>query len=268
MPGSARSLQNSFFGGLRVASTTYFPAHSKNGVNVSQRCTINAFMNIASRANNGEGRNDVIQLTAWGKLGDVCAKSMSPGKEFHCGAKLKTYEARVFHNDQPITAPDGTLIMVRKVGFSITELIFGEESAKHIANEIQSGIRPADWNMAGSPGYGAWRETLKRRNTLVFDATLPVFGYAKVILPQGPGIGAYAVQPVGMTAAAPAAAVEAAVVNAALNPAAVNASLFQPAAAVVAPVAPVAAPGAALFAPVAPVAPVAPQAGFAGPVGV
>jgi len=126
--------------------------------------------------------------------------------------------------------------------------------------------------MAGSPGYGAWREKLKLRNTLVFDATLPVFGYAKVILPQGPGIGAYAVQPVGMTAAAPAAAVEAAVVNAALNPAAVNASLFQPAAAVVAPVAapiaPAPAPGAALFAPVAPVAPVAPQAGFAGPVGV
>jgi len=266
MAGSARGLQNSFFSGLRVASTTYFPAHSKNGVNVSQRCTINAFLNIASRANNGEGRNDVIQLTAWGKLGDVCAKSMSPGKEFHCGAKLKTYEARVFHNDQPITAPDGTLIMVRKVGFSITELTFGEESAKHIANEIQAGIRPMGWNQAGTKDFVDWRDKLKQRNALIFDPTLPVFGYAKVILPQGPGIGAYAVQPVGMTAAAPAAAVEAAVINAALNPAAVNASLFQPAPAVVAPVAapiaPAPAPGAALF------APVAPNPGFAAPAGV
>lgn len=231
MAGSARSLQSSNFSGLRVASSIYYPAHSKNGVNVSQRCTINAFMNIASKANDGEGRNDVIQLTAWGKLGDVCAKSMSPGKEFHCGAKLKTYDSRVFFNDQPMTYPDGTLITVRKVGFSITELTFGEESAKHIANEIQAGIRPPDWNMAGAAGYAAWRETLKKRNTLVFDPTQPMFGYAKVILPQGPGIGAYTPQAAtpGFAGSAPiAGAVEAAVVAAAGNPAVPGAALFTP----------------------------------------
>ena len=258
MAGSARSLQNSTFSGLRVASSNYYPAHSKNGVNISQRCTINAFMNIASRANNGEGRNDVVQLTAWGKLADVCAKSMSPGKEFHCSAKLKTFMARVFHNDAPVVAPDGTVITTRKIGFSITELTFGEESAKHIANEIQSGIRPPDWNQAGSPGYTTWREKLKLRNALAFDPTQPVFGYAKVFLPQGPGIGAYTPQ---ATAAAPAftpatGAVEAAVVNAAQNPAAVNNALFQNVAAPVTAAAPVFTP-----------APVA-QPGFAAPVGV
>jgi len=264
--GSARSIQSSSFGGLRVASNNYFPAHSKNGKNVSQRCTINAFMNIADRSNDGQGRNDVIQLTAWGKLGDTCAKSMSPGKEFNCNAKLKTYEARVFHNDQPITAPDGTLIMVRKVGFSITELTFGDESAKHIANEIQAGIRPPDWNMVGSAGYVAWRELLKRRNALVFDPTQPVFGYAKVILPQGPGIGAYTPQPVGMTTTP--GAVEAAVMTAAAgNPAAVNAALFQPVSAPAVAPAPVAAPATVMFAPPAAVAP-APAAGFAAPTGV
>ena len=150
--------------------------------------------------------------------------------------------------------------MVRKVGFSITELTFGDESAKHIANEIQSGIRPADWNMAGAAGYGAWREKLKLRNTLVFDPTLPVFGYAKVILPQGPGIGAYNIQPVGLTAPV-AAAVDNAVVAAAGSPTAVGAALFAPAAAPV-----VAAPAAAaLFTPTA--APVA-APGFAAPAGV
>lgn len=261
MAGSARSMQTSSFSGLRVASCNYFPAHSKNGVNISQRCTINAFMNIASRANNGEGQSTVVPLTAWGKLADVCAKSMSPGKEFHCNAKLKGYEARVFHNQQPVVMPDGTTLTVNKLGFSITELTFGEESAKHIANEIQSGIRPADWNMAGSAGYGAWREKLKLRNTLAFDPALPVFGYAKVILPQGPGIGAYTPQ-AAPVAAAPMfvpqpGAVEAAVTAAAGNPTVVGAALFQP-------VAPVAAPVAA-FAPVA--TPVA-QPGFAAPVGV
>jgi len=245
--GSARSLQACSFSGLRVASSNYFPAHSKNGVNISQRCTINAFMNIASKANNGEGRNDVINFTAWGKLADVCAKSMSPGKEFHCSAKLKTYDARVFYNQQPVTMPDGTILTTRKMGFSITELTFGDESAKHIANEIQSSIRPADWNMAGAAGYTAWRETLKKRNTLVFDPTLPVFGYAKVILPQGPGIGAYTPQAVG------AGAVADAVTAAAGNPAAVGAALFTPIPAAVAPV--------------APVAPVV-NTGFAAPAGV
>lgn len=251
--GSARSLQNSTFSGLRVASSNYFPAHSKNGVNVSQRCTINAFMNIASKANNGEGRNDVISLTAWGKLADVCAKSMSPGKEFHCSAKLKTFDARVWYNQQPVTMGDGTVLTTKKVGFSITELTFGDESAKHIANEIQSGIRPMGWNQAGTKDFVDWRDKLKQRNAMVFDPTQPVFGYAKVILPQGPGIGAYTPQAAGAAFVAPGtgAAVEAAVVNAANNPVAVSAALFTP----------VETPAAA---------PVvgAPTAGFATPAGV
>lgn len=225
-------MQNSDFFGLRVASCNYFPAHSKNGVNISARCTINAFMNIASRANNGEGQSTVIPLTAWGKLADVCAKSMSPGKEFHCSAEVRGYEARVFHNQQPVVMPDGTALTTNKLGFSITKILFGEESAKHIANEIQSGIRPADWNVAGSQGSVVWKETLKKRNLLTFDPNLPTYGYAKVILPQGPGIGAYTPQAVTSTFATPttpaAGAVEAAVINAANNPGAVGAALFTP----------------------------------------
>lgn len=261
MAGSARSMQNSDFFGLRVASCNYFPAHSKNGVNISARCTINAFMNIASRANNGEGQSTVIPLTAWGKLADVCAKSMSPGKEFHCAADLKGYEARVFHNQQPVVLADGTTLTTNKLGFSITKLLFGEESAKHIANEIQSGIRPPDWNQAGSAGSNAWRETLLKRNALAFDPTQPVFGYAKVILPQGPGIGAYTPQaaPAAAFVASPAGAVEAAVVAAAGNPAAVGATLFQP-------IAPANTVQPGFVQPGAAVDPV--QAGFVSPAGV
>jgi len=262
MAGSARSMQTSDFFGLRVASCNYFPAHSKNGVNISARCTINAFLNIASRANNGEGQSTVVPLTAWGKLADVCAKSMSPGKEFHCSAELKGYEARVFHNQQPVVMPDGTTLTTNKLGFSITKLLFGEESAKHIANEIQSGVRPADYNLAGSAGFNAWRETLKKRNLLTFDPTQPVFGYAKVILPQGPGIGAYTAQTtpaVGTAFVAPqATAVEAAVVNAAMNPAAVSTALFAPAETTSPVQTPAFIPGAA---------PVV-NTGFAAPTGV
>lgn len=245
MPGSARSLQISQFIGLRVASTTYYPAHSKNGVNISQRLVINAFMNIASRANNGEGRNEVITLTAWGKLADSCAISMSPGKEFHCFAELHTYDGRVFVNNQPLVDNNGQPITTRKTSFTIVRLLFGMESAKTIAQEIQMGIRPVDYDKEGTQGYAYWRQVLQARKALQFDATKPTFGYAKVAKIQGPGIGAFVQgQPTQM-----ATAVESAVTNAAANPGAVK-SLFATAPA----------------APAAPAVPVNP--GFAAPAGV
>jgi len=236
MPGSARSLQISEFIGLRVASTTYYPSHSKNGVNISQRLVINAFMNIASRANNGEGRNEVITLTAWGKLADSCAISMSPGKEFHCFAELHTYQGRVFVNDQPLMGNDGQPITTRKTSFTIVRLLFGMESAKTIATEIQQGIRRPNWDKEGTPDYEHWRQVLNMRKGLQYQAGSPMFGYAKVQQVQGPGIGAY--NPALNTTTA--GQVENAVVAAAGNPSTVQ-NTFAPTAPV-APVAPAAAP--------------------------
>ena len=232
MSGSARSIQMSFFSGLRVASTQYHPAHNKNNVNISQRLVINAFMNIPSRANNGEGRNDVVSFTAWGKLADVCAKSMSPGKEFNCLGELHVYPKRVFDNDQMLIRADGTPITTKGMSFTIVRLTFGEESNKQIADEIQKQYRPIDWNTTNSPGYAAWREKLRARSALQYDPSQPVFGFAKVIPATGPGISAYnpALEPAPAQAAAAVApltpAVETAVVNAAGNPNAVNTNLF------------------------------------------
>jgi len=221
MSGSARSLEVHMFAGLRVASTTYYPAHSKNGKNISQRLVINAFKNIASSANDGEGRNEVIQLTAWGKLADICARSMSPGKEFNASCDLHVYDGRVFHNGNPVQMSDGTVLTTKKQSFTIVRLTFGEESNKLIAHEIQAGIRPAGWNQIGSADHAAWVNTLKARQAVQFDPNLPTFGYAKVIIPQGPGIGAYNPQLNAAPAGNLAGAVENAVVNAAANPGAV-----------------------------------------------
>lgn len=236
MSGSARSLQISSFSGLRVASCNYHPAHNKNGINISQRLVINAFMNIASRANDGAGRNDVISLTTWGKLADVCAKSMSPGKEFNCHGELHVYNGRVFDNDLMLTRADGTPILSKKMSFTITRLTFGEESNKHIADEIQKGFRPVDWNQMGSAGNTAWRERLRARGAVQFDPSQPVFGFAKVFPATGPGISAYnpaleQTRPVAAVATgAPVVplttAVETTVVDAAGKPGAVAQSLF------------------------------------------
>lgn len=233
MSGSARSLEVHMFAGLRVASTTYYPAHSKNGKNVSARLVINAFKNIASSANDGEGRNEVIQLTAWGKLADICAKSMSPGKEFNSTCDLHVYDGRVFHNSQPVQMADGTVLTTKKQSYTIVRLTFGEESNKLIAHEMQAMLngkpmRPAGWNQVGSADHAEWVLTLKARQAVQFDSNLPTFGYARVIIPAGQGIAAYNPQ-LDNRQAPLAGAVENAVVNAAANPAVVNNAFATPA---------------------------------------
>ena len=198
MSGSARSLEISVFSGLRVASTSYTPAHSKNGKNISAKLVVNAFMNIASKANDGEGRNEAVPFTIWGKLADICAKSMSPGKEFNCHAQLHVYMGRVFmpstiagQPGQQINGPDGQPVLTKKFSYTVDRMTFGEESNKHILNEIQAQVRPADWNVAGAAGNLQWKEILKSRQAIQFDPSLPTFGYARVYQPTGAGIGAY-----------------------------------------------------------------------------
>ena len=197
MSGSARSLQMSFFTGLRVASTIFTPEYSKNGKNVSAKLVCNSFMNIASSANEGEGRNEAVPFTIWGKLAHICAKSMSPGKEWNCFAQLHVYNGRVFMpgvNGQPgtpILDAQGQPLTTKKFSFTVSMLTFGEESDKHIANEIQAGVRPAGWNIKGSQEAAAWKAQLQARQALQFDPKLATYGYAMVRMPQGENIGAY-----------------------------------------------------------------------------
>lgn len=202
MPGSARSLQISMFAGLRVASTTFTPEYSKNGKNISAKLVCNSFMNIASRANDGAGRNEAIPFTIWGKLAHVCAKSMSEGKEWNCISQLHVYDGRVFMpgvNGQPgtpILDHQGQPITTKKFSFTVSMLTFGEESWKHIQNEMQTMIngaplRPAQWNVPGTQDYANWRAILEARMAIQFDPNLPTYGYARIRMPEGPGIGAY-----------------------------------------------------------------------------
>ncbi len=206
MSGSARSLSMSMFSGIRVASTNFTPEYSKNGKNVSAKLTINAFMNVASKANGGDGRNEAVPFTVWGKLAHICAKSMSPGKEFNCTANLHVYDGRVFmpgapgQPGTPVMKADGTPLTTKKFSFTVGLLTFGEESNKHINNEIQAGanVRPAGWNVAGSQDNLVWKEILKARQAIQFNPQAPTYGYARVYMPQGAGIAAYVQnQPVG-----------------------------------------------------------------------
>ncbi len=248
MSGSARSLQSASFGGLRVASTYYTPAYSKNGENVSAKLEINAFINQVRKT------DQIIKLTAWGKLADSCAKSMSNGKEFSAfNCELNVYDKRIFMPNpiigQPGTAilkSDGSPLTMKAQSYTIGKLGYGMESEKHIAREIQAGIRPIGWNVMGSVEAAQWKEILISRKAIQFDPNSPTgtFGYATIRMPQGVGIGAYI--PNQTQTAAPLAA-----------------PLAQPVLATVA-VAPVA--GAPVV--VAEVAPIVAPGGFVVPAGV
>ena len=195
MSGSARSLQSCSFGGLRVASTYYTPAYSKNGDNINAKLEINAFINQPKKT------DQIIKLTAWGKLADSCAKSMSKGKEFAAfNCELNVYDKRVFmpslvigQPGAPVLKTDGSPLTIKSQSYTIGRLGYGMESEKHIAREIQENVRPPGWNVMGSVEAAQWKEILNARKAIMFDPNSPTgtFGYATIRMPQGAGIGAY-----------------------------------------------------------------------------
>lgn len=223
MSGSARSLSIAMFAGLRVASTSFTPEYSKDGRNVSAKLVINAFENTASKATNGVvKKRESIQFTVWDKLAHICAKSMSPGKEWNCTAYPNVYLGRVFQPGAPgqpgtpVLMADGSPLMTKKFSFTIQQLTFGEESNKHIANEMQAMInnrpvRPLDWNVLGSAGAAEWKQTLLARQAVQFNPALPTYGYARIRMPQGTGISAYIPNAPAQAAAGPAVDTAAAV---------------------------------------------------------
>ena len=48
-----------------------------------------------------------------------------------------------------------------------------------------------NWDREGTPDYEHWRQQLNMRKGLQYDPTKPMYGYAKVVQVQGPGITAY-----------------------------------------------------------------------------
>lgn len=177
MAGSSMGKATVSFVGLRVGKngTTYIPGYNKSGQEINACCRISAFVNGKNN------RADVFTLTAWGKLADIMAKSLSPGKEFHCDARPESYDGRVFDGQGGVVLkPDGTPYMTRKVSFRITGgLIFGAESNKQISDEIAAGKRPQDWNVEGSQGQALWKSVLVAKTALAYNGG-DKYGYATV----------------------------------------------------------------------------------------
>lgn len=193
------------FMGARVAGIagtpplTYVQAHVKNGKNVNQRCIIPIYINSNKGTNRDgtPGRSDRFRLVAWGKLADICARSLSKGKALDCVYSPHSYEGRIYDAQGNMRVDNvGQPITVERVGFTIEKIVFGEDSQKEIDLEVQEGRRPVSWNVPNHPDNALWSKMLQDRQNLQFTGG-SVFGFARVIIPSGPGITLTTGQPIG-----------------------------------------------------------------------
>jgi hypothetical protein len=182
----SKTLQFSVFTNLRIASSFYTPAHSKNGVNVSQRLLVNAYLN-ENRRGAADDKSNVISLTAWSKAADILALCLTPGKEFTAFCDLNVYEAPVYHNDQPVQMPDGTKLMRKAYSYTIRRFDLGNDAFKHIMDEIQRGVRGQYWWVKGHQDAVNFKAELDRRMALVGtfnpQTNAQNFGFARVKMP-------------------------------------------------------------------------------------
>jgi hypothetical protein len=198
------------FMGARVAgiagtpSLTYVQAHVKSGKNINARCIIPVYINSNKGTNRDgtPGRSDRFRLVAWGKLADICARSLSKGKALDCVCSPHSYEGRIYDAQGNMRVDNvGQPITVERVGFTIEKIVFGEDSQKEIDLEIQEGRRPVSWNVPNHPDSALWSKMLQDRQNLQFTGGT-VFGFARVIVPSGPGITLITNQPIGTPQAA------------------------------------------------------------------
>jgi len=192
------------FGGI------YYPAHTKNGKNVSARWEGNIALNGKPYTNAAgervEGKTTYMRLIVWngknsaaGKgLADVFAKSVSIGKEISCNVRIESFDKRLFINGQPMLKQDGSVVTYMAHNFVFEDkLVFGADSAKVVAAETARwngqptfDSRPPLWNVPGSGDQQAWSTLVApARKAAVWDGQSDRYGYARVIVPEGAVIG-------------------------------------------------------------------------------
>lgn len=192
---SSRSIISAMLIGGRVAGSlkpedgglhlTLYPGYiDAQGKKVSSRLVFKAYVNTLS------GKASLLRMTQWGRPAYSAAKGLSVGKEFGGRLDIEAYKGRIFvqgPNNQmvPMTDQAGNAILTDKVGFVIREMVYGAEGAKAIQTEIQSGVRPPQWNNSAHPDWKLWEQRLQERKNLKFNAQqhAQAFGYARVVMP-------------------------------------------------------------------------------------
>lgn len=186
---------------------------STNGV--SARFESFVMLNHGSRTDNQgqkvERESDTIKIVAWngreaapGKgFADICAKTLSTGKELSFFARIHSYKGRLYNSvGGLITNPDGTPLLITKTAFTLEagSLRLGDDSQKLIDAEIHAwierglspqtyrgeliwGVRPPQWNVRGTADADMWAHLSKLRMTAQAIPPATTYGYARIIVP-------------------------------------------------------------------------------------
>ena len=176
---------------------TYIPAHYKNGKPIQAKCTVPVMQNTKPLGDQAEGRVDSFTVVGWGKLADSLAVSCSKGKALDLMTQAQSYNGNLYNADGTLRLGiDGQPIKIQKTSFNIKDIVYGDDAPKIVQDEIVRGIRPVGWDLDGSPAQAEWKARLKARRAQTWNGG-PRHGYARVVVPQGPGIQLAAAPPVG-----------------------------------------------------------------------
>jgi len=199
--GRAIGLKKTMFSGARIAGKhdpsapqhmIYVPAHMKNGQFISQRVSFSAYVNSNRGKKDATGKviGDLFNFTAWGKLADAIARSGSVGRALDLECTPTSYLKPITDAaGNPVMNRAGTQLQIPTVSFRIDNIVFAEEAAAVIANELATGLRPVGWDdQANQQAQTTWRQICAANNARVPDYQSGIFVNARVIMPQGQGI--------------------------------------------------------------------------------
>jgi hypothetical protein len=156
---------------------TYTPGYQRptDGKSISAKCVVPVQVNLPF------DKKYSTRLIFWGKAADIAAKSCSVGKQFiYVDGTPESYVGTLFNKDGSLRlGADGQPVKTSKKALNVNNFRFGADSPKVITSEIQSGVRPADFHVPGSPGAQRWAQVLEGRRADTFKGG-DTFGYARV----------------------------------------------------------------------------------------
>lgn len=194
MGGSSHGITQHTFIGCRIGTSDkikmlYTPAHVKaDGKPVSARLVVPILVNEY-----GKQDPNSYRLVAWGALADMFAKNLSRGKEMNFICDGSSYWGNVFYSDgTQVLQKDGGALQTRQTSFTIRSFTWGSDSNNTITEEKAAGmlsgegLRPASWDIVGSPDNLTWKQMLAMRKQTFYQGG-EVFGYATVVAPRSAG---------------------------------------------------------------------------------